>query len=554
MTLNTQKKRLIGMALGATTSLPVTALSFLGNRVFRLPFIAFNLLDTITRLLPRLMTLVGIDRLMQGQETTTPNLGALSGLAQPLLAVFLLALFGVFFGLILAGLERADSRASRLVLFGLAGGGLLWGLFLLLNVYLGFPAAGPLWSIVFLGALLLSWGALLGWMVHQALTPESDAGGMAQGRRRFLYLAGSAAAALLTGGMGWLFSQERGRSPEAEKSFSGEVPVFKSEASAVPPSLENLGVADTSGPAASPHLETLQTRAEPAPQVRSEITSTADFYNIDINTDPPVLDPGTWRVDIRGLVDSPMSLSLEDLWTYPEVSQFVTLSCISNDVGGSLISTAKWTGIRLVDLLADAGLQSGVQELHIEGADGFFESVSMADMMDPRTLLVYRMNGKPLPYEHGYPLRIYIPNRFGMKQPKWIVRMEAIDEQGPGYWVERGWSAEAIAKTTSVIDHVAVGAAEGETVTIGGIAWAGARGIRQVEVQVDEGDWAEATLRTPALSPLTWVQWRYDWPLEPGEHTARVRATDGEGALQAAEETGRRPDGATGIYSIHFEV
>ena len=132
--------------------------------------------------------------------------------------------------------------------------------------------------------------------------------------------------------------------------------------------------------------------------------------------------------------------------------------------------------------------------------------------------------------------------------------MEAIDEKGPGYWVERGWSAEAIARTTSVFDDVSVNNIENNSLPLGGIAWAGARGISKVEVQIDQGEWMQAEMRIPPLSPLTWVQWRFDWPVSQGQHMARVRTYDGEGELQALEETGRRPDGSTGIDTISFEV
>jgi len=209
-----------------------------------------------------------------------------------------------------------------------------------------------------------------------------------------------------------------------------------------------------------------------------------------------------------------------------------------------------------MDVLALAGLRSSAQGLFLEAADGFYESVAMADLMDPRTLLVYEMNGVPLPHEHGYPLRIIIPNRYGMKQPKWIVKMEAVDSERAGYWVERGWSAQAFVRTTSVVDGVAREAqqAASGTLPVGGIAYAGARGISKVEVRVDDGPWAEARLRAPALSPLTWVQWRYEWPKVAGRHALQVRATDSEGVAQIESGAGVRPDGATGLHDFRFTI
>ncbi len=174
--------------------------------------------------------------------------------------------------------------------------------------------------------------------------------------------------------------------------------------------------------------------------------------------------------------------------------------------------------------------------------------------MDPRTLLVYGMNGETLPSVHGYPLRIYIPNHYGMKQPKWIVSIEATAQDGPGYWVDRGWSATAHPQIVSVIDTVAKDYIANGHVPIGGIAWAGDRGIKKVEVQVDGGAWVEAVLRTPPLSPLTWVQWRLDWPVVRGTHTFRVRATDGTGALQIEQPTDTYPNGATGYHSVTMTI
>ena len=255
------------------------------------------------------------------------------------------------------------------------------------------------------------------------------------------------------------------------------------------------------------------------------------------------------------MVENRLALTLKDIRARPSFSEYITLSCISNPVGGDLISTTLYTGIRLKDLLEEAGLQSGAGELAIESIDGFYESVSTQDMMDPRTLLVYEMNGEPLPQEHGYPLRIYIPNRYGMKQPKWITHMQVINGKGKGYWVDRGWSEEAIVRTTSVIDKINVSKNEQGVMLAGGIAYAGARTIRKVEIQIDDGPWDTATLREPSLSALTWVQWLY--PLQTqqiGEHIARVRAYDGNGDLQIKEINNPYPNGATGYDTYTFNI
>jgi hypothetical protein len=223
-------------------------------------------------------------------------------------------------------------------------------------------------------------------------------------------------------------------------------------------------------------------------------------------------------------------------------------------LAGSAISTAHWSGVRLRDLLEDLGLQPEANYLHLESADGFYETVTKADMMNPQTLLVHSMNGLPLPSRHGYPLRIYIPNRYGMKQPKWIIRMTATEEDQGGYWTDRGWSKEARPHVVSVIDAIAQDAAHDGLVPVGGVAWAGDRGIQRVELQIDDGPWNEGVLRTPPLGPLSWVQWRYEWPASSGRHTLTVRATDGEGMLQIQEKSSVRPDGATGYHSREVTI
>jgi DMSO/TMAO reductase YedYZ molybdopterin-dependent catalytic subunit len=296
----------------------------------------------------------------------------------------------------------------------------------------------------------------------------------------------------------------------------------------------------------------LAARAAPVRGTRRELTSNARFYRVDIDLEPPRLDAASWRLAIDGLVEHPLALTLDELRAMPAVSQAITLECISNPVGGDLISTSVWTGVRLSDALARAGMQRGARAVHLRAADGYYESVGGDDLADPRTLLVYAMNREPLPQAHGFPLRIFIPDRHGMKQPKWITSLHVADRDGPGYWVDRGWSATAIPHTTSVIDVIGepqvVGGAR--VVPVGGIAYAGARGISRVELQIDGGPWRPAQLVAPPLGPLTWVLWRFDWPYEAGRHTFRVRAYDGAGAPQVVRQRPPHPDGATGLASL----
>ncbi len=293
---------------------------------------------------------------------------------------------------------------------------------------------------------------------------------------------------------------------------------------------------------------------QPAPGTRREFTPLEGHYRIDINTIPPAVEERTWRLKVNGLVEKPLSLTLEELRRYEPLHQFITLSCISNPVGGDLIGTTRWSGVSFNRILPNLKLQPAATHLKIRSADDFYEVVALeAIRADPRIMLAYDWDGVPLTRDHGFPLRIYIPNVHGMKQPKWIESIEATDHWEPGYWVKRGWDKEARMKATSVIDTVAVdmtivAADQKKRVPIGGIAHAGVRGISKVEVRVDNGPWKSAALRAP-LSDLTWVIWRYDWPFRPGKHTFTVRCFDGNGTPQIETQAPPEPSGASGLHS-----
>jgi DMSO/TMAO reductase YedYZ molybdopterin-dependent catalytic subunit len=290
----------------------------------------------------------------------------------------------------------------------------------------------------------------------------------------------------------------------------------------------------------------------PVPGTRPEYTPVEDHYRVDIDLTAPQIDGASWRLNVGGLVEQPLTLSLADLrGRYRRRDQFITLQCISNPVGGPLIGTTLWSGPSFRDVLADARPQPQARYAHLLAQDGFDEVVDLAQIDDdPRVMLAYAWNGEPLTAEHGFPLRVYVPDVYGMKQPKWITDIVLVPDFIPGYWVERGWDERAQRRTTSVIDTVATGALierGGRTfVPVGGIADAGARGISRVEVQVDGDSWEAAELRAP-LSGLTWVIWRYEWPLREGEHTFAVRAYDGAGRPQEAGRNPTYPSGATGI-------
>lgn len=291
----------------------------------------------------------------------------------------------------------------------------------------------------------------------------------------------------------------------------------------------------------------------PAPGTRPEITPVEDFYRVDINLTPPAVDREPWRLVVDGLVERPLSLRYEDVLALEPEHVVITQECISNPVGGDLISTQQISGVPLARVLERAGMDPRAGACNFTCADGYTESLPMRSVLDERTLLVYGIGGVALPAEHGYPLRLFTPDRFGMKNPKWLTRVEVALEERPGYWERRGWSQRAQVRITSVVDTQGRLTPMHGKVALGGIAYAGARGISRVEVQVDDGPFTEAAL-APPLSPLSWVLWRQEVKLSPGAHRVRVRAWDGAGRPQIAEPTDPHPAGATGLHSVVVEV
>jgi DMSO/TMAO reductase YedYZ molybdopterin-dependent catalytic subunit len=519
-----------GFLLGAATGLSVVALSSAGQAIAGLPSIPYVLFEWTTRLLPAALVNFGIERLVD--LVTVLNVSSTSAAAktaEKVLAVSGFVLAAALLGGLLAAVGRR--RPRWIILVGLAAGVALWAALAAMLASLGVGARSWPAALLWIAALLVGGATTLA----RALVPRGEAPPVVDAARRswMAVLAGSTVA----GAIGLTWGRLRGRRrPPAELAGGRETHVVRG----------------TSGPAASPPEDVLAARFAPVAHTRAELTANADFYRIDINLRAPEVDGHAWRLQVAGLVETPLSLSLEEIRSAPAVTEAITMSCISNRVGGDLIGTGLWTGVRLKEILRRAGARGSARAVHIQAVDGFHESVELADATDDRTLLVYEMNGAPLAAEHGFPLRIYLPGRYGMKQPKWIHRLELVDRWRPGYWVERGWSREAIVQTTSVIDTVATSMMLGEakTLSVGGIAFAGARGISRVEVSVDDGPWRPAELRSPPLGPLTWVQWRYAWPYQPGRHRFRVRAFDGKGVLQPTESRSPHPAGATGIHEM----
>jgi DMSO/TMAO reductase YedYZ molybdopterin-dependent catalytic subunit len=539
---------LTGALVGAIITAPLMALLYLGEQVAGLPLVPFDFFDWLARVLPGDVIRAGISATVDLIDRL--DLGETSGTAKSLETLQAIAMFFAGGGVLAALYFLVRPRFSipkdgwRRVLPRLALG-VVFGLPMILISRDVTPADTSPWvNLVWLAALFLAWGYLVEWSYEglMVMRPSEEAAATVDAeeapvlasrlsRREFLIQVGGTSATLTVIGAGvarWLEWQD-------ERDY--EKLIERRRAAAQPGDLPNAN---------DPLM--------PAPGTRPEYTPLEDHYRIDINLRPQEIDPDEWRLKITGLVDNPREFTLDELKTnYEPLNQYVTLACISNTVGGDLTSTTRWTGARLQEVLDDVGVQEGARYLSITSADGFHESVDLELIAaEPRVMLTYYWDGIPLLHSHGHPLRIYIPDRYGMKQPKWITDIEVTDTYHEGYWVERDWDEVAQMRATAVVDVVAsdmlIEQGGQQLVPIGGIAHAGARGISKVEVKVDDGDWVEAQLRQP-LSETTWVIWRYDWPYDPGRHTFTVRCEEGDGTPQITEEANRFPSGATGLHS-----
>ncbi len=287
------------------------------------------------------------------------------------------------------------------------------------------------------------------------------------------------------------------------------------------------------------------------------ITPNDDFYRIDTAFLAPRVALEDWRLEITGAVDRPLTLDYAQLLDRHIVERVVTLCCVSNEVGGDLIGTAKFIGVPLAELLEEAGVQAGGTQVAMTSEDGWTCGFPTEIAMDGRDALVaVGMNGEPLPTEHGFPVRLVVPGLYGyVSATKWLRKIELVGlDDFDGYWIPRGWSKDGPVKTQSRIDVPKRGAdvAAGR-VAVAGVAWAQHRGIEKVEVRVDQGDWVEARLGD-AYSIDTWRQWVYEWDATPGDHELQVRATDGNGDVQTADQALPAPDGATGHHTVVVSV
>jgi len=416
-------------------------------------------------------------------------------------------------GIGLAARQAFAWGAAGIALFGLIGAA----------AAVSRPGATAAWvlpSVVGAGAAIL--------ILHLLVRTEQRAESGTGDRRSFLKLAGwTAAGAVVAGLAGRTLADRRG------------VSQARSEVTLPPPS----------GPPA----------ADPSTLPTGYVTSNRDFYLIDAAIVKPQVDPETWRLRIHGAVDREVTVTYAEVLAMPMVERYVTLACVSNEVGGDLIGNARWLGVPVKQLLERAGPKAGADQVVQRSADGWTCGTPTQVLLDGRdALLAVGMNGVPLPVRHGFPVRMVVPGLYGyVSACKWITELELTTfAEFDAYWVRRGWAQQATIKTQSRIDTPSGSKAAGP-VTIAGVAWAQHRGIAKVEVRVtggaEVGQWQEAEL-LDTVSVDTWRQWRLAWQPVAGDYTISVRATDATGETQTEQRTPIIPDGATGWHTVRVKI
>jgi DMSO/TMAO reductase YedYZ molybdopterin-dependent catalytic subunit len=353
------------------------------------------------------------------------------------------------------------------------------------------------------------------------------------GRRGFFAAAGITAAAAGVAAMGGrLLSAARSNIAQARDALQLPMPV--KAAPAVPAGVQS-----------------------PVAGVTPWVTPNADFYRIDTALSVPEVDADDWELRVHGLVEQEVRLTFQDLLDADLIESHVTLTCVSNPVGGNLAGNAKWLGFPLREVLRRARPTAGADMVLSTSIDGFSASTPLEVLQDDRdAMLAIGMNGEPLPLEHGYPVRMVVPGLYGfVSATKWVVDLEVTRfADSKAYWTERGWSERGPIKTMARVEVPASFAkVPAGLMAVGGTAWAQTRGIARVEVQIDNQEWAQATLSAEA-SVITWRQWSYEWEATPGRHYIRVRATDGTGEVQTERRAEPVPDGASGWQSVMVTV
>ncbi|HKU34480.1 MAG TPA: molybdopterin-dependent oxidoreductase [Paenarthrobacter sp.] len=365
------------------------------------------------------------------------------------------------------------------------------------------------------------------------IDPDGDDEARRTSRRRFITAAGiTAAAAGVTAAGGRLLSAARSNVAKAREAL--RLPSPARAAAPVPAGVQS-----------------------PVPGVTPWLTPNNAFYRIDTALSVPEINVNDWKLRVHGLVEQEVILTFQDLLDASLIEAHVTLTCVSNPVGGNLAGNARWLGLPLRDVLARAKPTNGADMVLSTSIDGFSASTPLQVLQDGRdAMLAIGMNGEPLPLEHGYPVRMVVPGLYGfVSATKWVVDLEVTRfADKKAYWTNRGWSEHGPIKTMARVEVPrSFAKIPAGKVAVGGTAWAQTRGITKVEIQIDDGPWADAALSTEA-STLTWRQWSYEWEATPGPHYIKVRATDGTGQVQTGQRADPVPDGASGWQSVMVTV
>jgi DMSO/TMAO reductase YedYZ molybdopterin-dependent catalytic subunit len=430
----------------------------------------------------------------------------------------------------------------------------------------GFFAAGSVnqgtllaQAALFAAFWAVAWAAISGAPVPAPETVAPPVAGESVSRRSALRSVAAAGLAAGVAYLGWrlakapstgdVVARQQAAAEIAARAQGGAAPA--TSAGAESPALAPVAPegSDVVAPAQwDPSPEEPFAELEAEGKLTPVITSVADFYHVSKNISDPVVDGAAWKLMIDGMVATPLSFSYEDIVARAKTQNITTLACISNELNGDLAGTAEWTGLPLRELLEEAGVDPKAVDIVFRAADGYDDSIPVAQAMHPTTLLVTGMNGEPLPPDHGFPARLIVPPIYGMKNVKWVERIEAVDHDYQGYWQTRGWSDPAPYQIWGRIDTPA----SGEEIPAGpavaaGVASAGDRGIFRVEISLDEGaTWADATLE-PSINPdFTWVRWVFPFEATGPAANILMRATDGEGTVAPEEQNPPLPDGATG--------
>jgi len=452
----------------------------------------------------------------------------LFGDADKLLLNLLVAFVALVFAAALGVLAR-----TRL---GLARIAIAFGAILLLAAGLRDPLSEPITTLlVVAAAVAIAIGVLTRLLRMAAERRRAPLAEMPSwGRRRFLGTSIAVIGVAAASGVAGRALLDRGR-------LAGGAPQVVS----IPQPTASVSPPPTGGSLDVPGLSPL-------------ITPNRDFYRIDTALLVPRPNLADWRLRVSGMVERPFELTYDELAALPLHEQYVTIACVSNEVGGGLVGNALWTGVHLKDLLERAGVDPGATQIVGRSVDGFTAGFPTAWALadDREALVAIAMNGEPLPPNHGFPARLIVPGLYGyVSATKWLSEIELTTlDAFDAYWVPLGWEKEAPILTQSRIDVPRNGdRVPAGTVAVAGVAWAPDRGVNGVEVQIDEEGWERAELSAP-ISDATWVQFVRRWEATAGEHLVRVRAIDGDDQTQTDQKTPPAPDGARGHHTIRVTV